>query len=382
MGHCGNCGEFWVTCSNCHNVFPDYVEYCPVCGRKSSGVVPYAAVLYFSREHELEIRVWHEDTPESERFTALEEPVSALSCSHDGSLLCATMESGAVRVWSTEMQLELPPVSPARAGPLVVEFHRRLPLLYTATRGVLQLWSYDTEAVLSPAVLPRGRRKILVVGTSLYELPSPVIHMARALGDTLAAAGFDLVSGGCRGVDYLVTEAYIHLLHSRQEDVGERLTQVVEQWRDPDLSAGRVERVPGETEWRNRVADAADAIVVIGGQDGSRNIASEFIRRRKLVVPLPGTGAAASDLWNELVESDSEWGPLIRSLTLPVENQPHADCVSTLAIAVLQVALDATPEMRSEAVIGLLAPARFHGTRRGPARPAGNGMALESGSGS
>jgi hypothetical protein len=210
-----------------------------------------------------------------------------------------------------------------------------------------------------PPPLQRIGKRILVVGTALYQLPSPVIHAARAIGQALALAGFDLMSGGCQGVDYLVAEAYVHAVQTRLANVEQRFTQVVQQWRDPAFPGGWIERVNSDSEWTGRVTKSADAVLIVGGMKGAADTARVFMRLQKPAIPLPGTGDAARALWRELSEQPTEISDLLEALDIPVLTPSDAEFASVMAVAVLDVLFDAGQANKIDARTGLAALLNF-----------------------
>jgi hypothetical protein len=102
-----------------------------------------------------------------------------------------------------------------------------------------------------------------------------------------------------------------------------------------------VVHVLAEREWLKRVAETADAVVVVGGRNGSISVARDFLKLRKPVIPMPGTDGAALELWRELREVQAEYDDLWEVLDVPIATQNEADFGSAMAVAILELLFDA-----------------------------------------
>lgn len=154
-------------------------------------------------------------------------------------------------------------------------------------------------------------RWVLVAGTGRQQgLPPAVQRLALALGRALAEQGFGLVVGGWPGVDYLVAEGFAQALAARRRPLADYLLQVVAdqrpagypaQARYPDFQGGYLTEVPtGVREWVEALKHAA-AVVLLGGEGGTRETFWYAAQEQRPIFPIPGTGGDAAQVFADCV---------------------------------------------------------------------------------
>src|SRR5215468_10684238 len=132
-------------------------------------------------------------------------------------------------------------------------------------------------------------RWVLVAGTGLLDLPPAVNWAARATGRGLARAGYGLVVGGWRGIDYVTAESFQAELLLAGKAVSSYLTQVVPIGSKPDFQGGYIVSVePGPQEWVQGVK-YADAAVLIGGIGATYTTYLFATQESRPVYPIAGT---------------------------------------------------------------------------------------------
>jgi hypothetical protein len=161
----------------------------------------------------------------------------------------------------------------------------------------------------------RRKKLVLVIGTG-WTTPAKR-RVARMIGTTLVDAGFGLVTGNSRGVDYWVADAFCAALKERGESPQGAFWQV-------SLGSMRFFRrgglplpgypapadccIPvGDVEaWKREAIVRCDAAVMVGGGRGSLDIARRIIERGKPVFPLPFMGGLtgySDDVFQEILKT-------------------------------------------------------------------------------
>jgi hypothetical protein len=150
---------------------------------------------------------------------------------------------------------------------------------------------------------PTLQRWVVVAGTGLqFGTPQKVVRTARAVGSWLARNRFGLVAGGWHGVDYLVTESFLHGLSDQDLQSKDHLIQVLTKDQDLLIPGGRVVRTDaGAREWAEPQR-YADAVVLIGGLGGTYYTWLGALHDGLPRFPLGGTGGDAGRAFKETVD--------------------------------------------------------------------------------
>jgi hypothetical protein len=134
---------------------------------------------------------------------------------------------------------------------------------------------------------------ILVAGTGTSEwqkLDEKVQRTCIALGESLARAGYGVVTGGWRGVDDLTSRSFARELERFSIPLEDRLIQVVHR---------------GDEEWTESVK-RADAVVLIGGVGGTWSTGEYGLAFGRVVLPLADTGGDAAKFYMRM---QRHWDP-------------------------------------------------------------------------
>ena len=155
-------------------------------------------------------------------------------------------------------------------------------------------------------------RWILVAGTGRQQgLNGPTALLAGAFGKALAEQGFGLVVGGWPGVDYLVAQGFARALEGTGRALSDYLIQVVAEQRPavypahasyPDFRGGYIIPVAtGAREWIEALK-YADAVLLLGGEGGTRETFWYATQEQRPVFPIPATGGDAAAVFADCVE--------------------------------------------------------------------------------
>ncbi|AUX42484.1 uncharacterized protein SOCE26_039170 [Sorangium cellulosum] len=185
----------------------------------------------------------------------------------------------------------------------------------------------------------KGASRLIVAGTASYELPSFLRHTARGLGRAIATRGYGLIGGGMQGVDYVVADEYTEQLALPPKAVAERLLQLVPGDTDADFPGGRVVHVPRRS-WLRRYVGEAAGVILVGGVGGTYAVAKEAYAQGKPVVPIPGTGGAAQQVYDEMFARQAGPSDLSRRALRILRNakrwEVDAGIVSDWAVSLLE----------------------------------------------
>lgn len=151
--------------------------------------------------------------------------------------------------------------------------------------------------------LPTSQRWVVVAGTGLQlGTPPKVVRTARAVGAWLARHRFGLVAGGWHGVDYIVTESFLHGVNEQGLPHEDHLIQVLTQDQALLIPGGRIVRTAqGAREWAEP-QHYADAVVLIGGIGGTYYTWLGALHDGLPRFPLGGTGGDAGRAFKETVD--------------------------------------------------------------------------------
>lgn len=203
----------------------------------------------------------------------------------------------------------------------VVHFFTGVDALEQVLREALRGTKVERDA-------PPPLMSILVCGTASVqaELPDNIRRACRELGAGLATHGFGLLTGGWLGVDEITAGSFAGRLADMDVPVHHRLLQVVAEGTSPIFAAGSIARVPaGRT--LARLAEAAQAVVAIGGRGGTMTTARVAANAGALLLPLGDTGGDAARLHAELRAGRIAPGPATeRSTIMPgIATPPLSD---------------------------------------------------------
>ncbi|HRI65660.1 MAG TPA: 5'-methylthioadenosine/S-adenosylhomocysteine nucleosidase [Polyangium sp.] len=144
---------------------------------------------------------------------------------------------------------------------------------------------------------------VLVAGTRHEPLPKVQQLAAEAVGRQLAHHGFGLVTCGWRGVDKAVTRAFAGELQALGLPLSRRLKQIVPRPDEPAFFGGDVIYVEkGVPEWVESVR-RAQAVILIGGIEGTLKTYETAVVEHVPVFPLPGTGGNAQTAFADILEN-------------------------------------------------------------------------------
>ena len=175
-------------------------------------------------------------------------------------------------------------------------------------------------------------RWVLVAGTGRQQgLGEAVALLATAFGQALAEQGFGLVVGGWPGVDYLVAQGFARALEGTGRALSDYLIQVVAEQRPtvypahaayPDFRGGYIIPVAtGAREWIEALK-YADAVVLLGGEGGTRETFWYATQEQRPVFPIACTGGDAAAVFADCVE---------RWELFPYQGFTQSDFADTLA---------------------------------------------------
>jgi nucleoside phosphorylase len=175
------------------------------------------------------------------------------------------------------------------------------------------------------AELPLPAKWILVAGTGLNDLPQAVVKSAEQVGRWLGFNRYGLVTGGWKGVDYVVARFFARTLRDAGLPIQNHLVHVVERGRAPEFREGRCVYVDDDRQVYERSVALADGVILIGGGEWTRNIGQHSLAVRKPLYPLASTGGTAQNMHAEMLASwnSISWHPMSREefLTLRDEEQ-------------------------------------------------------------
>ncbi|WFT94418.1 SAV_2336 N-terminal domain-related protein [Bradyrhizobium barranii] len=164
---------------------------------------------------------------------------------------------------------------------------------------------------------------ILVAGTGLDDLPEPVVGAAEQVGRWLGLNGYGLITGGWKGVDYIVASVFARTLRDAGLPIENYLKHVVLEGRIPKFRGGqRISADVGLPTYEQTVA-LADGVVLIGGRGLTRATGQHSLDVHKPLYPLASTGGAAQNMHAEMVANwDSlSWHPMSREEFLTLSEQ-------------------------------------------------------------
>lgn len=145
---------------------------------------------------------------------------------------------------------------------------------------------------------------VLVAGTGWRQDPLPKVQQlaAEAVGRQLAHHGLGLITCGWHGVDQAVTRAFAGELQALGLPLSRKLKQIVPRPDEPAFFGGDVIYVEkGVPEWVESVK-RAQAVILVGGIEGTLKTYETALVEHVPVFPLPGTGGNAKTAFDDIME--------------------------------------------------------------------------------
>lgn len=208
----------------------------------------------------------------------------------------------------------------------------------------------------SPSNTLGSRRWVVVAGTGLqFGTSRTAVRAARALGTSLPQHRYGLVAGGWHGVDYVVTDAFLHSLAQQGLPAEDHLIQVLTQDQELLIPGGRIVRTEaGAREWLEP-QKYADAVVLIGGLGGTYYTWLGALHDGLPRFPLSGTGGDARrafkesvDLW-ELIPVPGLNFKEFEALGQPMRSDADAEALARYLVGELLTKSLAAADARSRA---------------------------------
>jgi len=144
---------------------------------------------------------------------------------------------------------------------------------------------------------------VLVAGTRARHDPLPKMQQlaAIAVGRQLAHHGFGLITCGWSGVDNATTRAFAGELQALGLPLSRKLRQIVPRPDEPAFFGGDVIYVEkGVPEWVESVK-RAQAVILVGGIEGTLKTYETALVEHVPVFPLPGTGGNAKTAFDDIL---------------------------------------------------------------------------------
>jgi tetratricopeptide (TPR) repeat protein len=177
-----------------------------------------------------------------------------------------------------------------------------------------------------PSTAPRRRasgKRVLVSGTAEEELPDELLRLCSLLGQGLAREGHSLVVRGRPGVEQEVAGAYVAALRELGGEPDPHFLQVLDRGSRPLLEVGRIEWVDPGGSTSSVSVSHAEVVVLLGGDEDSYKLYKVAKSSRKPVLPLPGTGGEAWNVYQHLLIADAyRWNSGISQRSLLRLNVP------------------------------------------------------------
>jgi hypothetical protein len=154
--------------------------------------------------------------------------------------------------------------------------------------------------------------RLLVAGYGGPQMPLSVVYASEIVGRELARGGYGLLSGGWPGVDHIVCREYVRQLRRDGVSSDGVLTHIIPASSTPDLWAleemrgeGRLDASGSPAGASTRSVELADAVIAIGGVEGTKRIISLARERNTPVIIIPGLPGAIDEA-SERVSSGAE----------------------------------------------------------------------------
>jgi ActR/RegA family two-component response regulator len=165
-------------------------------------------------------------------------------------------------------------------------------------RGSLGELMIPTRALSTRREMLRPEKWILVAGSA--RKPSRrTLDTARAIGASLCAAGYGLMTGGWRGVDEEVTKGFAEALGGSSDSAHDAIRHYVGAVEPRPTMAGRRLFFGSSRDAVVKSVEDAAAVVLISGHGGTAWIGQEAVARQKPLIPIPATGGVAKRIGEE-----------------------------------------------------------------------------------
>lgn len=141
--------------------------------------------------------------------------------------------------------------------------------------------------------------KIAILGFG-HNPPALNLELAELAGQQLAVAGHDVLVGNLQGTFAIAIE-------SADTHGGQTMAVVDENLAQQPLPASTEIVIVDPLQKHQRIAEIADAGLVLGGAEGTRKLAAQLLAKNKPLVAVKGTGGAVDDrsLPNSIPIADS-----------------------------------------------------------------------------
>ncbi|RYY60585.1 MAG: hypothetical protein EOO05_09380 [Chitinophagaceae bacterium] len=181
----------------------------------------------------------------------------------------------------------------------------------------------------SPAVTnlhwARKDRYVLVVGTGARRLTPAEARACESIGQLLATEGYGLITGGWKGADQEVAEAYFREL-AKYGEAGKQdlVLHYMMGGEKPADQKGGVIDIPSGT-WYVHTMSRVLAVIIIGGEGLTYETYQSALRARVPVIPLVSTGGIAEKVYHEFLESKQNLVPRDLLETLNTRSSANDD---------------------------------------------------------
>jgi serine phosphatase RsbU (regulator of sigma subunit)/predicted Rossmann-fold nucleotide-binding protein len=167
---------------------------------------------------------------------------------------------------------------------------------------------------------------ILVAGTGSNELAPTVLAAAKRVGTWLADNRYGLITCGWQGVDRVVAESFANALSNADLSVDDYLVHVLKRDRIPAFTNGRRVHVDNIRQEFTQSVERADAVLLIGGLGGTRQVGKRALKVRVPVYPLASTGGDAKWILEHILQDWNKfsWLPISRSQFSVLRNEERA----------------------------------------------------------
>jgi predicted Rossmann-fold nucleotide-binding protein len=194
----------------------------------------------------------------------------------------------------------------------------------------------DRPNTSPPTIRPFNGKWILVAGTGDGSMAQDERLVSEVLGKLLAEQGFGLIGGGWPGVDFEVARSFGQSLIADNQDVNERLVQLLEPNQRSAYDIGRPTYTSGP-DWNLDAAERADALVMIGGKGGTYDAFECFRRIGKTIIPIAGTGGDAQRAFDQMSNAQSVqvYDPNWQFLAGRIDTREQAEQLCQLVLRML-----------------------------------------------
>lgn len=197
------------------------------------------------------------------------------------------------------------------SGVVDLEYHRLE--LAKITDALLAQIDYLSDIEIQPEEI-NEKVTILIAGTGRDSLSLEQIWMCKELGEMIGKEKYSLVTGGWKGVDKYVADAFgKQIIEKHNLSLSKYLTQIVPEGKDPGFLGGNVFQIkPGIMEWI-KCLNLADIVILIGGINrkngdigGTYKTFKFAIQERIPVFPIAGSKQDCVKIFHESIKNWDE----------------------------------------------------------------------------